>query len=145
MLQFFTKKLLQAFLEAKSLMTISRSMLSKISFSIQHMANPFNLSCNMVDLKQFFSSFNLEKARKSTVPRKSRRESRNQGLKGHLIAAAGGRPAGRPCESLRDRESSRRRRTSPRGDQDQTQMPRCDSIDRIDRCSMPGVVPFPLP
>ena len=43
-------------------------MLSKISFSMQHMANPFNLSCNMVDLKQFFSSFNLDpKAAKKSI------------------------------------------------------------------------------
>ena len=61
MLQCFIKKLLRAFLDAKSLRIISRSTLSKMSFSIQHIAKPFNLSCNIVDLKQFFSSFNLEK------------------------------------------------------------------------------------
>jgi hypothetical protein len=55
------KKLLHAFIDAKSSRTISRSMMSKIFFSIQHVAKPFNPSCNIVDLKQFLSSFKLEK------------------------------------------------------------------------------------
>ena len=32
-----------------------------ISFSILHIAKPFNLFCNIVVLKQFLSSFNFEK------------------------------------------------------------------------------------
>ena len=59
--QFLTKKILRAFLDAKSLIIVSRSRLSKISFSMLHIAKPFNLSCNIVVLKQFLSSFNFEK------------------------------------------------------------------------------------
>ena len=39
--QPITKKLLPAFLDAKSITIISRSMLSKISFSMLHIAEPF--------------------------------------------------------------------------------------------------------
>lgn len=35
----------------KSIENNIRSVLSKTSFSIQHIGNPFNLSCNIVDLK----------------------------------------------------------------------------------------------
>ena len=59
--QFFTKKIPWAFLDAKSLRIVSRSMLSKISFSMMHISKPFNLSCNIVVLKRFLSSFNFEK------------------------------------------------------------------------------------
>jgi hypothetical protein len=55
------KKLLRAFLDAKSLMMVSRSILSKTFFSMQHIAKPFNLCCDMVDLKLFFNNFNFEK------------------------------------------------------------------------------------
>ena len=48
-------------LDAKSLRTTSRSILSKISHSMEHLAKPFNLSCNIVDLKQIFNIFNLNK------------------------------------------------------------------------------------
>jgi hypothetical protein len=44
----------------KSSRTISRSILSQISFSL-YIANPFNLSCSIVDHKQFFNSLSLEK------------------------------------------------------------------------------------
>ena len=60
-LQCFLKKRLRTFLDAKSSRTLSRSIVSKISFSMLHIAKPFNLSCSIVDLKQFFNSFNLEK------------------------------------------------------------------------------------
>jgi hypothetical protein len=36
-------------------------MFSKISFSMQHVAKSFNLSCNIADLKQYLSKFSLEK------------------------------------------------------------------------------------
>jgi len=61
MLQFFVKNRLRAFLDAKSSRTVSRLMSSKISCSMLHIAKPFNLSCNIVDLKQFLNSFSLEK------------------------------------------------------------------------------------
>jgi hypothetical protein len=32
-----------------------------ISFSIEHGAKTFNLSCDIVDLKYFFNNFNFEK------------------------------------------------------------------------------------
>jgi hypothetical protein len=57
MLQCFTKKSFRAFLDAKSLRTILKSILSNISFSIQHVVKLFNLSCNI----ESFSSLNLEK------------------------------------------------------------------------------------
>ena len=59
--QFFTKKIPWAFLDAKSLRIVSRSMLSKISFSMLHIDKPFNLPCNIVVLKQFLSNFSFEK------------------------------------------------------------------------------------
>ena len=61
LLQFFTKNFLRAFCDAKSLRTTSRSIFSRTSLSMQYIAKPFNLSCNIVDLKQFFNIFNLEK------------------------------------------------------------------------------------
>ena len=60
--QSFTKKeLLQAFLDTKSLRIISTSML--------HIPKSFNLSCNIVVLKQFLNSFNFDKllSAKATV------------------------------------------------------------------------------
>ena len=61
MLQCLVKNHLRAFLGAKSSRTVSRLMSSKISCSMLHIAKPFNLSCNIVDLKQFLNGFNLEK------------------------------------------------------------------------------------
>ena len=59
--QFFTKKIPWAFLDAKSLRIVSRSMLFNIYFSMLYMAKPFNLSRNIVIIKKNFSSFNFEK------------------------------------------------------------------------------------
>ena len=61
MLQFFVKNRLWAFLDAKSSKTVSRLMSDKISFSMLHIAKPFNLSCNIVYFEQFLNSSNLEK------------------------------------------------------------------------------------
>ena len=47
----YEKRLLRAFLDAKSLRTMSRLIVSKISFSMQHVAKPFTLSCDIVDLR----------------------------------------------------------------------------------------------
>jgi len=52
---------LRAFLDAKSSRTVLRSIVSKISLWMVHIANPFNLSYDIVDLKQFFNNFNFEK------------------------------------------------------------------------------------
>lgn len=52
------KTIFSYFLMQKSSRTISRSMFSKTSFSMLHKSKPFNISCNIVDLKQFFNSFN---------------------------------------------------------------------------------------
>jgi hypothetical protein len=45
------KILLRAFFDAKSLRIVLKSIVSKISFSIEHIAKPFNLSCDIVDLR----------------------------------------------------------------------------------------------
>ena len=52
---------LRAFLDAKLSRTVLRSIVSKISLSMVQIANPFNLSYDIVDLKQFFNNFNFEK------------------------------------------------------------------------------------
>ena len=46
-------------MDAKSLRTASRSMLSKIIFLMPHIAKPFNLWCNIVVLKYFLNSLIL--------------------------------------------------------------------------------------
>jgi hypothetical protein len=45
------KILLRAFRDANSSRTVFKSIVSKISFSIEHIAKPFNLSCDIVDLR----------------------------------------------------------------------------------------------
>jgi hypothetical protein len=45
------KILLRAFLDAKSSSTALKSTVSTISFSIEHIAKPFNLYCDIVDLR----------------------------------------------------------------------------------------------
>ena len=52
---------LRTFLDAKSSKTVLRSIVSKISLWMVHIVNPFNLSYDIVDLKQFFNNFNFEK------------------------------------------------------------------------------------
>jgi hypothetical protein len=51
----------RAIFHAKSSVTVSRSILSNIFFSMEHIAKPFSLSCDIVDLNYFFSSFSFEK------------------------------------------------------------------------------------
>ena len=45
------KILLRAFVGAKSSRTVLELIVSKISFSIEHIAKPFNLFCDVVDFR----------------------------------------------------------------------------------------------
>jgi hypothetical protein len=51
LLYFYLKIIILAFWDAKLLIKFLYSRFSNIIFSIDKMANPFNLSCNIVDLR----------------------------------------------------------------------------------------------
>jgi hypothetical protein len=55
------RKFLLTLLDVKSLMMVSISIASNNFFSMHIVAKPFNLSCDIVDLRWFFNNVNFEK------------------------------------------------------------------------------------
>ena len=60
-IKIYYKFILQAFLDKKLIIKLLKSIYSSICFSIDSIAYPFNLSCDIVDRRYDLINFNFEK------------------------------------------------------------------------------------